>query len=130
MTDVLIPPPPLTPPPPRRSDDAFARSVVADVNERRQKKTWLMFAAPLAASAAAVALLVMPTTADIDTSPTFLTAADLADPDSDDVIDEVFEQVQLASVDLNDFTFDDLDGSSEQDLVALERALDNVLMKL
>jgi hypothetical protein len=92
-------------PAPRRTDAAFARAVADDVR-RRKARTWV-FAPVLAAAVGGLALLVtqMPpaaTMADAGTAITF---------DDDDPV----------------FALPTLEGSTDEELEQLERALDKAL---
>ncbi len=148
------------PPPPRRSDEAFARAVAADIdaeNAARTRWPWLALG-PLAATAAAFAFTLTTSitpaltavasgaastseineseideidesdesdeidVADLDDA--LVTAGDrtllaLADPPNDDA--------EIAS---DDFSFWGLVGSSDQELAAVEAALDTALRRL
>ena len=149
--------PDLVPPPPRRTDDAFALSVQGDVaaiiGARSRWRVWTLVALPTTALVAAVVLLTVgggdPAVAD-SAMGSMVTArlggaaaaADLAADDFDaddddfaidDVIDDVSDDdlVAFADVDLPvAFAFQELDGSSEQDLAAVEHAFDHAIRHL
>jgi hypothetical protein len=145
------------PPSPRRSDDAFAFAVGADVAAiRAARSSWRVWLwAPVSAAAAAGLLLVVqPSTksagemprgalpgevdeADMATIAATLDAGDqrpsfVALIDAVDAIDD--DATLLALSGSNDsspsFAFDELEGSSERDLVAIEMALDRALAPL
>lgn len=149
--------PDLVPPPPRRTDDAFALSVQGDVaaiiGARSRWRVWTLVALPTTALVAAVVLLTVgggdPAVADSamgsmvtarlggDAAAADLAADDFdADDDDfaiDDVIDDVSDDdlVAFADVDLPvAFAFQELDGSSEQDLAAVEQAFDHAIRHL
>ena len=149
--------PDLGPPPPRRTDDAFALSVQGDVaaiiGARSRWRVWTLVALPTTALVAAVVLLTVgggdPAVADSamgsmvtarlggDAAAADLAADDFdADDDDfaiDDVIDDVSDDdlVAFADVDLPvAFAFQELDGSSEQDLAAVEHAFDHAIRHL
>jgi hypothetical protein len=148
--------PDLVPPPPRRTDDAFALSVQGDVaaiiGARSRWRVWTLVALPTTALVAAAVLLTVgggdPAVAD-SAMASMVTArlggaADLAADDFDDddfaiddaiddVIDDVSDDdlVAFADVDLPvAFAFQELDGSSEQDLAAVEQAFDHAIRHL
>lgn len=114
-------------PPPRRSDDAFARSVADDVKRARAPR--LLALPALAVGAAALAFVV----ARPDTTPEVLVDAGRAAVpviaagagSGADVMGE--EPVVLADVDPGLFSFPALEGSSQQELLGLEAALDAAL---
>ena len=146
--------PDLVPPPPRRTDDAFALSVQGDVaaiiGARSRWRVWTLVALPTTALVAAAVLLTVgggdPAVAD-SAMASMVTArlggaaaADLAADDFDDddfaiddAIDDVSDDdlVAFADVDLPvAFAFQELDGSSEQDLAAVEQAFDHAIRHL
>ena len=150
--------PDLVPPPPRRTDDAFALSVQGDVaaiiGARSRWRVWTLVALPTTALVAAVVLLTVgggdPAVADsamgsmVTARLGGAAAADDFDDDDfaidfaiDDVIDVVIDDVSdddlvaFADVDLPvAFAFQELDGSSEQDLAAVEQAFDHAIRHL
>jgi hypothetical protein len=87
-------------PAPRRSDAAFARDVAGAMAARRRRR-WLV--APLAMAAAVTALVLFLPRAPAD--------AELFDDDDDDGL----------------FAIPALDGSTDEELALLERALDRAL---
>jgi hypothetical protein len=135
-------------PPPRRSDDAFARSVHSDVAAARAARApWrvLAFALPTTAVAAAAVLFTVGGdrgvggTAAVEQGPGLLALveaeADAADGEFalDDVSDDdlvAFADVEQPTDQPGAFAFPDLDGSSEQDLSAVEAALDDAIRNL
>jgi hypothetical protein len=138
----------LVPPAPRRSDDAFARAVRADVAAARTARApWrLWLAAPLTA-AAAFGLVFIARSPEPTVAPTADRLAVLVEAEVDaedapaalvdvvaavDAIDEDDALVALAGSAETPpaFAFADLDGSSEQDLAAVEAALDRALAHL
>lgn len=138
----------LMPPAPRRSDDAFARAVRADVEAARAARApWrLWLAAPLTA-AAAFGLVVIARGPEVSSlpSPDHLAALVEAEVDAEDAPAAIVDVVSAVdAIDEDDalvalagsaeaapaFAFADLDGSSEQDLAAVEAALDRALAHL
>jgi hypothetical protein len=120
-------------PEPRRTDDAFARSV-ADGVARARAPRWLFLPA-VAAGAAAVTFAIVhePRVDTVDAGtiarvePTAPAEIDrVQDDDSDD--DEDDDAWLISSRD--DFALPSLDGSDEQELLALEAKLDEALKKL
>ena len=151
--------PDLVPPPPRRTDDAFALSVQGDVaaiiGARSRWRVWTLVALPTTALVAAAVLLTVgggePVVADsamasmvtarLGGAADVAAAADFDDDDFaiDDVSDDDFaiddvsddDLVAFADVDLPvAFAFQELDGSSEQDLAAVEQAFDHAIRHL
>ena len=148
------------PPPPRRTDDAFALSVQGDVaaiiGARSRWRVWTLVAVPTTALVAAAVLLTVgggePVVADSAMGATVTArlggaaaaVADFDDADFDDAdfdadfdddfaIDDVSDDdlVAFADVDLPvAFAFQELDGSSEQDLAAVEHAFDHAIRHL
>lgn len=143
------------PPAPRRSDDAFARAVAADVDAARKSRFGFnfSFAVPaVAASAFAVVMAVSTSTPTTTTPTTPITAPTTAlvipeDADVDEfdlvegavdlaaVLDDADESTLIALADTIDsdsdrFTFDALDGSTDQELADVEAALDSALRQL
>jgi hypothetical protein len=137
----------LVPPPPRRSDEAFARAVRADVDAARAARApWrLWMAAPLAAAAALGLVIIDRAPAVEAPTPEQLALLVEAEVDAEDERASIVDVV--AAVDAIDdeevlgalagsagsapvFAFADLDGSSEQDLAAVEAALDRALARL
>jgi hypothetical protein len=150
--------PDLMPPPPRRTDDAFALSVQGDVaaiiGARSRWRVWTLVAVPTTALVAAAVLLTVgggePVVAD-SAMGSMVTArlggaADAADfdDDFDDDFDNDFDDNDFAIDDVSDddlvafadvdlpvaFAFQELDGSSEQDLAAVEYAFDHAIRHL
>jgi hypothetical protein len=150
--------PDLMPPPPRRTDDAFALSVQGDVaaiiGARSRWRVWTLVAVPTTALVAAAVLLTVgggePVVAD-SAMGSMVTArlggaADAADfdDDFDDDFDNDFDDNDFAIDDVSDddlvafadvdlpvaFAFQELDGSSEQDLAAVEHAFDRAIRHL
>ncbi len=140
----------LTPPDPRRSDDAFSRSVVADVDAARAKRfSILPLVALPGAAAAALALFISTTTVPAPEAPSGaalmalvereVDAADAVDSFDAD-LDRFADEDLIAFVDAGDVaaldtaitgvTLDPIEGSSEQDLQAVEAALDQALREL
>jgi hypothetical protein len=137
-------------PPPRRSDDAFTRSVHIDVLAARAAPApWrvLVFALPTTAMAAAAVLFTVGGVGGVDgpvavgpVDPGVLAGlveseADAADGEFalDDVSDDdlvAFADVEPPTDQPGAFAFPDLDGSSEQDLSAVEAALDDAIRNL
>lgn len=139
----------LVPPAPRRSDDAFARAVRADVDAARASRSpWRVWmAAPLTAAAAfglvfiargpeptvappSADRLAMLVEAEVDAEDAAAAIVDVVA--AVDAIDEDDALVALAGSAETPpaFAFADLDGSSEQDLAAVEAALDRALAHL
>ena len=141
--------PDLVPPPPRRTDDAFALSVQGDVaaiiGARSRWRVWTLVALPTTALVAAAVLLTVgggePVVAD-SAMGSMVTArlggaADAADFDddfdNDFAIDDVSDDDLVAFADVDPpvaFAFQELDGSSEQDLAAVEHAFDHAIRHL
>lgn len=144
--------PDLVPPPPRRTDDAFALSVQGDVaaiiGARSRWRVWTLVALPTTALVAAAVLLTVgggePVVAD-SAMGSMVTArlggaADAADAadfdddfDNDFAIDDVSDDDLVAFADVDPpvaFAFQELDGSSEQDLAAVEHAFDHAIRHL
>jgi hypothetical protein len=139
----------LVPPAPRRSDDAFARAVRADVEAARAARSpWrLWLAAPLTA-ATAFGLVFMargPEVAPVVPTADRLAVLIEAEVDAEDAPAAIVDVVAAVdAIDEDDalvalagsaeaapaFAFADLDGSSEQDLAAVEAALDRALARL
>lgn len=136
----------LVPPPPRRSDEAFARAVRADVDAVRVARApWrLWVAAPLTA-AAALGLLVIGRAPAVEApTPEQLAVLVEAEVDAEDerasivdvvvavdaIDDEALGALAGSAGSAPAFAFADLDGSSEQDLAAVEAALDRALARL
>ncbi len=138
----------LVPPAPRRSDDAFARAVRADIEAARAARSpWrLWLAAPLTA-AAALGLVFISRGPEVPSrlSADRLAALDEAEVDAEDAPATLIDVVSAVdAIDEDDalvalagsaeaapaFAFADLDGSSEQDLAAVEAALDRALARL
>jgi hypothetical protein len=116
-------------PAPRRTDDAFARSVAADVAKARAPR-WL-FVPALAAGAAVIGFVIAQPSApdeiarvlDAGTrTPAPLEVVADADADAD-------APLALDDVDPGLFTFPALDTSSEQELLAFEKRLDEAMKK-
>jgi len=146
------------PPAPRRSDDAFARAVAADVDAARKNRLGFNFSLAVPAVAASAFAVVMavststPTATPTTTPTTPMTAPTTAlvipeDADDDEfdlvegavdlaaVLDDADESTLLALADIADsdsdrFTFDALDGSTDQELADVEAALDSALRQL
>ena len=137
------------PPPPRRTDDAFALSVQGDVaaiiGARSRWRVWTLVAVPTTALVAAAVLLTVgggePVVADSAMGATVTArlggAADAADFDddfdNDFAIDDVSDDDLVAFADVDSpvaFAFQELDGSSEQDLAAVEHAFDHAIRHL
>jgi hypothetical protein len=140
----------LVPPAPGRSDDAFVRAVRADVDGvRAARGSWrLWWAAPLTAAAALGVVWFSRGPVVEATMPDRLAALIEAEVDARDERVTIIDVV--AAVDAIDddealaflagsagsagtapaFAFADLDGSSEQDLAAVEAALDRALARL
>jgi hypothetical protein len=147
------------PPPPRRSDDAFARAVAADIDTVKAARTrwpWLALG-PLTATAAALAFTFTTSSTPVDTTspapPTVTSVAigDVNSSDDDDNDDDDLDVVDLdgalasaddrtllaladptddAEITGDDFSFSGLLGSSDQELAAVEAALDTALRRL
>lgn len=102
------------PPPPRRTDAAFARAVADDVKRRRTPFALLLGAPALALAAAGVAIVV-------------------AGPGSGEAsLDAGVTAPRLAVAELewgeeSDFAIPSLDGSTDEELKRLDRALDEAL---
>ncbi|OGQ18192.1 MAG: hypothetical protein A2138_15220 [Deltaproteobacteria bacterium RBG_16_71_12] len=102
------------PPPPRRSDAAFARAVADDVKRRRAPFALWLGAPALAFTAAGVAIVV-------------------AGPDGGRAaVDAGVAATRVAAVDLewadeSDFAMPSLDGSTDEELARLDRALDEAI---
>jgi hypothetical protein len=129
----------LSPPPPRRTNDAFARSVAADVAAARTAAApWRALLAVSVAAAAAVAIVVgssggpAVTHGGVAVAPVapVVPQATAVDADVDEVVEEVGARLAFAADLDGDFAFAELDGSSEQELAAIEAALDKALRKL
>ena len=143
------------PPAPRRSDEAFARAVAADIDAAKKSRFGFNFslAVPaVAASAFAVVMAVSSTTPTTTTTPITAPAVALvipADADDDEfdlvegavdlaaVLDDADDSTLLALADTvggdngdDRFTFDALDGSTDQELADVEAALDSALRQL
>lgn len=139
----------LLPPAPRRSDDAFSRAVRADVTAARAARVplaaWL--GVPLAAAAALAFVVVdrgpSPTSPSSLVGGASLAALVEAEVDAEDDARDVVDAVDASDDDTllafagdagSDlppaFAFADLDGSTEQDLAAVEAALDLALARL
>jgi hypothetical protein len=143
----------LEPPPPHRSDEAFARAVRADIDDvRAARVSWrLWWAAPLTAAAAlGVVWFSRGPSVEVPT-PDRLAALIEAEVDARDervtiidvvaAVDAIEDDEALAFLagtagsagsagSAPAFAFADLDGSSEQDLAAVEAALDRALARL
>jgi len=137
----------LVPPSPRRSDEAFARAVRADVDAARVARApWrLWLAAPMTA-AAAFGLVSLGRGPEVEMpTPERLAVLVEAEVDAEDerasivdvvaAVDAIDDDEALATLagsaaSAPAFAFADLDGSSEQDLAAVEAALDRALARL
>lgn len=140
------------PPAPRRSDDAFARAVAADVDAARKNRLGIRFSLAVPAVAASAFAVVMAVSTTTPAAPTTITAPSVAlvipaDSDADEfdfvegavdlagVMADADEGTLLALAESSDdssdrFTFDALDGSSDQELADVEAALDTALRQL
>lgn len=148
----------VVPPAPRRSNEAFARAVAADIDAVKAARTrwpWLALG-PLAATAAAVVFTFTTSSAPVDTAsptaPAVASVSDEADDTNDDTDDVDMADLggELAAADDrtllaladpantddeaeitgDDFSFSGLLGSSDQELAAVEAALDTALRRL
>jgi hypothetical protein len=117
------------PPPPRRSDAAFARAVAAGLRERRGR---LLFAVPaLAMATAALALVLLPeggNRLDIAPDAGLLAAAAPAEPPVDAPAELADAEDDVASIG-ELFAIPSLEGSSDEELARLDRALDDALAR-
>lgn len=111
------------PPPPRRTDVAFARAVAGGVEARRRGGRAFLALPALATVAAAVALVVLPRVgapsyveAESRDAGVRAAAAPIAGG-GDAVVDLL----------ANDFAIPSLEGSSDEELARLDRALDAAL---
>jgi anti-sigma factor RsiW len=104
------------PPPPRRTDAAFARAVADDVKRRRAPLALFLGAPALALAAAGIAIVIAgPVTGELSTD------AGVAAPRlavSTAAWDEESE---------SDFAIPSLEGSTDEELLRLDRALDEAL---
>lgn len=111
-------------PPPRRTDQAFARAVSAGVANDKKRRSLTLLALPgLGAATAVLALVVLPggaepvTRADADAGVRVASAERLdASADEDFLLEN------------DDFAIPALDGSSDEELARLDRALDEALL--
>jgi hypothetical protein len=100
-------------PAPRRTDGAFARSVADRLHKRRSRAPWFAVPAFAAAAAGAFALFAVVHTSHVD-----------ATHDAGVVVavnDSIFDE------DDSGFALPSLDGSSDEELARLDRALDERL---
>ncbi len=113
-------------PPPRRTDAAFARAVAAGVARGKSAGRGSLFALPaLAAAAAAFALVVTvgnPERSVVDAGVRVAVAHPVAHP-----VAAPAEQIDASWDDEDDFALPSLDGSSDEELARLDRALDEAL---
>lgn len=102
------------PPPPRRTDAAFARAVADDVHRRRRPLLLMLSAPALALAAAGVAITIAgpgSVTSDAGVSVPRVAAVD----------GEWDEE--------SDFALPSLEGSTDEELLRLDRALDEALQR-
>ena len=110
------------PPPPRRTDAAFARSVADEVKRRRSPLLFLMGAPALALAAAGVAVMVAGPGPGELRGDAGITAPRPA----------LAERVATADLEWgedSDFALPSLEGSTDEELLRLDRALDEALKK-
>lgn len=111
-----------SPPPPRRSDAAFARAVAEDVKRRRSPLLLWMGAPALALAASGVAIVVAgPGPGELGGD------AGIAAPRP-----ALTERVATADLEWgedSDFALPSLEGSTDEELLRLDRALDEALKK-
>lgn len=111
-------------PPPRRTDQAFARAVAAGVANDKKRRSLTLLALPgLVAASAVLAVVVLPgggapvTRATTDAGVRVASAERLdVSPDEDFFFGN------------DDFAIPALDGSSDEELARLDRALDEALL--
>lgn len=111
-------------PPPRRTDAAFARSVADDVRQRRAPRP-LLFGGLALATAGAAAIFLVPRGPEVavvvvDAGARVAVATPTVQPRAS--ADFVWD-------DDGDFAIPSLDGSSDEELARLDRALDLALQK-
>jgi len=123
------------PPPPRKTDDAFARSVADGVRQRRSARSPFMFALPTAAAAAAAFALVAVVHTPGTTPHDVVVASDAGNVNGNVGNDVVAPPtpVLAMNVDLDDddddFALPSLEGSSDEELERLDKALDAALAR-
>ena len=115
-------------PPPRRTEAAFARAVVDDVKHQRSRHTLFVLPA-LAAATAAAALVLVVQPHDVRVAPVHA-----ADAGTSKVAVVAPVHVDVAAADLDDddedlFALPELEGSSDEELARLDKALDAALTK-
>jgi hypothetical protein len=108
-------------PPPRRTDAAFARGVMDGVKQRRSRRIFVVPALAAAGAAFALVALVRPTGPARD-------VADAGTPQLAKVTEIAEADLPFAFVDDDGlFAIPAIDGSSDEELARLDRALDTAL---